>query len=382
MAAEAYQKRGVRCPRCEGPVRSHELGVIGRRTTPLMLSCERCGARGEYSPDHLEAMELEWTREEKVRILERYWGSGVVRCPQDGAVLGVLKSQTLRPPPPHIRFLCPHCGRSFSSQHVEEERDPETFEGVYEEIERLGEGGIGTVLQVRHRNTGDVWAAKRLRPELLSQELAVRRFRRESRILQDLQHANVLPIHETFLHDRGSVIVMPYVRGGTLKGAINDPGVTGQRLIGYLKNVVDGLAYLHSKGIIHRDLKPDNVLLDIAQGDIARISDFGLALLIDRDTTPLTMQGAFLGTRWYAAPEQQRDAKEVTAKCDIYALGLIAFEIATRRSPYQLPVNVTGLASQLQEAISECLATDPDHRPENGEALVAALQGQLHMGET
>src|SRR5436305_2042157 len=124
LASSAYQKRSLRCPRCSARVRVHEMGSLGRRTTPLRLTCERCGTSGDYSPDHLEAMDLHWTHEDQVRILERYWAAGVVRCTVDGAVLKAIKSQIIGPPPPQIFFLCPQCGRNFRSSQVEKYRDP------------------------------------------------------------------------------------------------------------------------------------------------------------------------------------------------------------------------------------------------------------------
>src|SRR5215216_1150176 len=126
LAFSAYQKKPLRCPRCSARVRAQEMGYLGRNTIPLHIECERCGTAGEYSPDHLEEMELAWSREDQVRILERYWAAGVVRCTVDGAVLKVLKSEEVQPPPPELDFLCPQCGRNLNSRHVEEYRDPDS----------------------------------------------------------------------------------------------------------------------------------------------------------------------------------------------------------------------------------------------------------------
>ncbi len=378
LANAAYGRRVIRCPRCGAPVRYHELDVSGRQTTPLMLNCQRCGAYGRYSPDHLEAMELEWTREEKVRIIERYWGSGTVRCPRDDSLLKIIKSKTIGPPPPNVSFGCPRCGRHFQSQQIEKEEDPDAFEGIYDEIDSLGAGGMGTVVLVRHRREGSLWAAKRILPKLLRSCSAVKRFRRESRILAALSHPNVLRIRETFLDEGGGVIVMPYVRGGTLKTQINNPEVSYERLASYFGNVVEGLQYLHSSGVIHRDLKPENVLIDAEGRGVARISDFGLARLVDRDTTTLTLDSGFLGTPRYAAPEQQQNAKEVTAKCDIYSLALIAVEILTRQSPYLMPISTTGISTTLQKEIPLCLDHDPDLRPVTGANLLHGIKQHLH----
>jgi serine/threonine protein kinase len=354
-------------PRCDTPIRAHERGAIGRTTTPLEIECKRCGTRGRYSPDHLQAMSLKWSQDEKIRIVERYWASsaGMVRCPNDKSVLKIIKRQVLQPPPQDIMFLCPLCGRNFWSQQVEELKDPDSFEGQYEILRVLGEGGMGKVLLARNRATSTEVAAKQILPQYVRDEELVRRFQREGRILASLDHPNVVAIHSTFLSDAGGTIVMQYVGGGTLTQAINARNVAIGTLLGLFDGVVAGLEYLHANNVIHRDLKPGNVLIDKMS---ARISDFGLSRLLVRDTTPLTARGAFVGTPFYAAPEQRKGSSEVTPACDIYSLGLVAFEVATRRSPYGT-LNLTGLTLELGQAIEECLSQVPESRPSSGTRL-------------
>lgn len=360
LADAAYKRSLLRCPRCESRVKARFLGAVGRATEPVLLRCERCGASGEYSPEHLEAMKLSWSREQKIRIVERYWSRRRVTCPNDGAVLRVVEAKILKPPPPIVDFRCPHCGRHFRSNEVEDIQDPESFEGQFDEGEVLGRGGMGEVLLAYPKNGGEVVAAKRIRPEFFRLPDAVRRFQRESRILAALSHPNIVEVRTTFIDDRGGVLVMEYVSGGSLKDAINDSLVTRETLVEYFADLTTGLEYLHREGVIHRDLKPDNVLL-AERG--ATVADFGLARLVDRDTTRLTKAGAFLGTPLYAAPEQQLDSGEVTAACDIYALGLMAYEIATRQSPYRTPIDVSRLPEPLKEVIRAALDEDPVLRP-------------------
>lgn len=375
LANAAYAKRRLRCPRCSARVSATFAGVIGRTTEPVHLSCERCGAFGEYSPDHLEEMELAWTRDDKVRIIERYYANHFVRCPNDDAVLKVIESKTLGPPPHQVFFYCPHCGRSFNSNEIENEADPETFSGQYEKLSLLGNGGMGEVTLVRRKADGNLLAAKRVKPELLRDSSTVQRFQREARILSQLVHPNIVRIRQSFLDDQGGVVVMDYVDGGTLSRAINDLSLTHDQLLGYFEDVVAGVEYLHGQDVIHRDLKPGNVL--IAANGPARVSDFGLARLVNRDTTTLTAHGAFLGTREYCAPEQQIDAAEVTQACDIYSLALIAYEIVMRRSPYRQPIDTSDFEAGFKQCLAACLAEDPQSRPPRPSDILPPLKTQL-----
>ncbi|MDA2938175.1 protein kinase [Acidobacteria bacterium AH-259-A15] len=131
------------------------------------------------------------------------------------------------------------------------------------------------------------------------------------------------------------------------------------------------MEYLHADGIVHRDLKPANVLID-SDGK-ARIADFGLAVLIDRDTTPLTHTGQFIGTRHYAAPEQTVRAASVGPEADIYALALIGYEILNRSSPYVSPVRVVDSSLPFADALSVALREDPSERKITARELGSAL---------
>ena len=377
LALAAYRKKPLRCPVCNARVKAEVQG--GRRTSAVDLTCERCRAHGQYSPDHLEAMKLEWSRDEKIQIAERYWaGRGYIRCPRDQAVIKPVKRKVITPGPTHAFFHCPLCGRQFWSMDVEKLEDPDSFAAQYEIVQPLGQGGMGTVELVRHLGTGDLLAAKQIRPEFLRVEEAVKRFRREERLLRRLSHEHIVPIKESFVDENGAVLIMEYMPGGTLTKKILSSEISKDTLARYFGEVATGLDFLHAEGLIHRDLKPDNVLID--GDDRARISDFGLARLVDRDTTTLTALGIFLGTRHYAAPEQQQDSATVSAKCDIYAMGLIAYEIARRESPYVQPISNDGFCEEFREALTTATARRPEEREISPQDLATALRRQV-LGE-
>lgn len=374
LAKQHFEGRGSRCPRCQARINVKELEISGNATTTLILDCERCGACGEFNPTHLNEMDLKWTLREKIQIEERYWNLGVALCPKDNAILKANKFQ------PYgskaiVNFHCPLCGRSFSTDENDGQIDDSSFEGRFDKLQQLGQGGMGTVNLVRERATGRRLAAKFIRSDFQGSVEAVRRFKREERILRELSHTNVVPIVETFMDEHRSVIIMPYIAGGTLDEAIANPSLENETILGYFADAVDGLKYIHSKRIIHRDLKPGNILIDNSDYK-ARISDFGLALLEIRDSTALTGSRSGLGTPKYWAPEQAVSSKSVTAKADIYSLGLIAYEVASRKSPYT-SINTTPFKQELRAAIDRALDQNPNSRPDNGDELLYALRIQF-----
>lgn len=233
---------------------------------------------------------------------------------------------------------------------------------------------MGAVRLVRDRATGEELAGKTIRPEYLRDIEIVRRFQRESRILNKLTHQNVIQIREVSLDELGGVIVMEYLPGGDLSLKINDPSVTQENLLVFFEGVVAGLVEVHRMGIVHRDLKPWNVLIDAAGN--SKITDFGLAVMQERDSTRLTRDGQFVGTRHYAAPEQL-EGRKVGPEADIYALGLIAYEIYTRQSPYSPPLKLSAAKNSLADVLTRALARNPADRTVTGDEIAVALRQAL-----
>ena len=268
---------------------------------------------------------------------------------------------------------CRLCGRHFASDEIAAMADPTSFEARYERIRELDAGGMGTVWVVRDRKTGERLATKTILPRYLNNALVVRRFRREIRLACQIQHANVVRVRDHFL-DRAEIIyVMELMAGGDLCKAINDSGAPVAQLLSVFKDTVAGLEHVHSSGIVHRDLKPSNILIS---GDgRGLISDFGLAVLLERGTTTLTADNQFLGTRHYAAPEQA-DSKDADWRADLYALGLIAYEIAQRVSPYRSVV-LADLHPAFQNVLANVLKQNRDQRTASLSDVADALQMHL-----
>lgn len=371
LGSAAFRREPLRCPRCKAMVKADFEGCLGRANEDVLLQCQRCLAQGEYNTEHLSAMNLQWSLSEKQRIAEHYWRTHLARCPHDRAVLHFQVTTAFGSSAGEFYVRCPHCGRNFQSVDLV---DPGTFGARYSIVRELGQGGMGQVDLVRRISDGKEFAAKRILPEFLGTTEAVQRFQRESRICERLKHPHIVALHESLIDDHGAILIIEFMPGGTLKSRINDPASPFEHLVRLFGQMVDGLAFLHSEGVVHRDLKPVNILID--RDDNARISDFGLASLIDRDSPALTRSLTFLGTPHYAAPEQLDNARDVTAKADIYSLGIIAYEILTRCSPNRV-IDLAAVHTSALASLRGCLAPNPDLRPTSGNDLVAALRSLI-----
>ena len=377
MAEAHFCGREPSCAGCGTTVIVNEMATLGSKTVPLVMHCSRCGEEGAFSEPHLEALDLEWTNGQMHAIVDEYWKHGFAHCPNDGAILHVEKIDLLGASKAMLAIHCKRCGRQMGSGQLEQAKRRSPFEEKYDIIREINAGGMGQVSLVRERATGRQFAAKTIRPEFLREAQMIRRFQREKRLLAALDHPNVVKFLDTFMDETGGVLVMEYMPRGDLGRAINDRSVTATTLADLFDGLAAGVEYMHSRGIAHRDLKPGNVLIDDA--GVARVSDFGLAVLQMRDTTPLTAVNAGLGTLHYAAPEQLTEAATATAKADVYALALIAYEIAKRESPWSPPI--VGLGNALFDStLSSALARDPDRRTATVRGLAVAVRQLLLPG--
>jgi serine/threonine protein kinase len=196
--------------------------------------------------------------------------------------------------------------------------------GSYEIVERLGGGGMAVVYRAVQQPLGREVALKALSPELFQDDGFVKRFEAEAKTLAKLDHPNILPI------DGMAYLTMPLIRGGTLRDILNRGPMDTLSAWRYLREIGDGLQHAHDAGIVHRDLKPTNVLIH-ADGR-AMLADFGLARGAGQPTH-LTTVGLAIGTPGYMAPEQVM-GHDVDRRADIYAMGVLTFEMLTGRLPF------------------------------------------------
>jgi serine/threonine protein kinase len=204
--------------------------------------------------------------------------------------------------------------------------------GAYQLLELLGRGGMATVYRAYQINVGREVAMKILSPDLAEEPEFISRFQHEAQLAAGLQHPNIVAVHDFGRVGPYSYLVMRLMEGGSLDRLLSGGRLSTDRVIQLTGQIASALDYAHGRGIVHRDLKPTNVLLDISGN--AALTDFGIAkLMVGDQITGLTAAGTVMGTPTYMAPEQWR-SEPVDARTDIYALGVIVFQMLAGRVPF------------------------------------------------
>lgn len=263
--------------------------------------------------------------------------------------------------------------------------------GRYRLLDRLGAGGMGEVWRAHDANLDREVAIKLLAPGAVADATTTERFRREALALSRLAHPGVATIFDFDAQDGTAYLVMELVSGGSLETRLAAGPLSIDEVVRVGAAIADAIAEAHQRGILHRDLKPANIVL--TQGGQPKILDFGIARLMgtDGEAAKLTQTGMLIGSLPYMAPEQLTgDADD--ARTDIYALGVMLFEMTTGRRPFikerpeALMFEIFGSAAPtahslrpevpppLDRLIDACLAKDPARRPAAASAVAAALR--------
>jgi predicted Ser/Thr protein kinase len=232
--------------------------------------------------------------------------------------------------------------------------------GPYQIESPLGAGGMGQVFKARDTRLGRAVAIK------ITRQQFSQRFEREARAISALNHPHICTVHDV----GPNYLVMELVEGETLAARLRKGALPMEQVLRYGIQIADALAAAHAQGITHRDLKPANIMVTKSG---VKVLDFGLAKFSEHNDT-LTQCGAVLGTPAYMAPEQT-DGKVADARSDIYAAGLLVYEMTTGKRVVQgqLPA-LDGLPERLAHVVERCLAKDPENRWQTARDLKAELE--------
>jgi formylglycine-generating enzyme required for sulfatase activity/tRNA A-37 threonylcarbamoyl transferase component Bud32 len=258
-------------------------------------------------------------------------------------------------------------------------------------VERpLGEGGFAVVFLVRDLALKRRLAVKVLSPEIITSNAMLERFRREAETVAQLSHPNIVPVHFIGQKDELLWLAMQFVDGGSIADRLSRDGrMPVDDAVRVIREVASALEHAHKRGVIHRDIKPANILVDAESGR-SLVTDFGIARTVD--TAALTGTGIVLGTPAYLSPEQVT-GDPVDHRVDIYALGVMAYEMLAGRLPFDgatptaammkrlagPPAPITTVRADvpapLAEMIGRCLLPDAAERLQSAGELVRALDG-------
>jgi serine/threonine protein kinase len=261
-------------------------------------------------------------------------------------------------------------------------------------VSQIGQGGMGSVYEVEHRELGKRFVLKALLDQFCQREDLVQRLRNEWRSLGRLEHPNIVSVSDAGMATNGAPFyVMERLQGESLANALGRLGrLTLLDSMRLAAEVLEGLAAAHEIGIVHRDVKPPNIF--ITQTGAAKLLDFGIAKLTDGASLELTGRGIAIGTPRYMSPEQAAGEK-VDGRADLYAVGLVLFEMLCGNGPFdgceshevflahitrqppRLSDLLEGIPPELDGLVAGLLAKRPYERPQSAGTAAAALRSML-----
>ena len=255
------------------------------------------------------------------------------------------------------------------------------LEGRYRVIEKLGEGGMSAVYLAEEASSGSRVAVKVLHDHLVSDQSQKERFEREARALFGLEHPHILQVHDFGVVDGVPFLVMELLDGQTLDQLVEDDPPDPETGLAIAQQVLSGLAFAHGQGVLHRDLKTENVFVgrDANGRPSARLLDFGLVKFVDDQRwgsgKALTAFGEVFGTPAYMSPEQATGAP-VGPPTDVYAMGVVLFEMLTGVWPFMEETRVDMMRAHMMKPPPTVAETRPDLevRPELEAVIQRALQ--------
>ena len=291
---------------------------------------------------------------------------------------------------------CPTCQETYQNNYVICPKDGTQLEevgtwtvgsvirGKYKLVAKVGQGGMGSVYKATHLAFDEMRALKVIAPELMSDDLFVKRFKHEAVITRRLQHPNAVRVDDIDEAEDGRpFIVMEFIEGKSLKKLIREEGpLPAQRVLAIIKQASAALDAAHKLGMVHRDIKPDNIaLVDSPDGEMVKVLDFGIAKMKEArmgENAGLTLTGAgvVIGTPQYMSPEQAMGKRgdDLDGRADLYSLGVVMYQMLTADLPFKADTTMEMLLAHMQKAPMPIPTAHPELQvPENVAALALRL---------
>ena len=276
-------------------------------------------------------------------------------------------------------------------------RDPllgQIIDERYRILERLGGGGMGSVYRAERVTLGRAVAVKFLAANLSRKSDFTQRFEREAIAMSKLYHVHCAALYDCGVHAGIPYLVLEYIPGRTLEAVLQSGPLAPARAVGIMRQVLEALRYLHGRNIVHRDLKPQNVMLVASSSgvDFVKVLDFGMAKVVAGERRDITVQGFIVGTPSVMAPEQIRQ-RPVDGRTDVYAAGVMLYEMVVGHKPFQHPemdklmlmhletapvpprrlLGPGALHPAIEAVILRALAKDPNDRFQSAQDMSNAL---------
>jgi len=252
--------------------------------------------------------------------------------------------------------------------------------GPYQILEKIGQGGMGSVFKAYHQELDRFVALKVLHPAHQEDQNFIGRFQREARLVAKLEHPNIVPIYDFSRAENQPYLVMKYIEGSTLKHWLAKGPLGFNEVTQIVNSVGSALAYAHQQGVLHRDIKPSNIL--IGTDGTMYLADFGLARIVSAEASTLSAE-SIVGTPHYIAPEQATGRDALTEKTDVYSFGVMLYEIIVGQIPFDsnTPLSIIhdhiytplpqprilnpSVSEQVEHVLQKALSKDPNDRFEN-----------------
>ena len=264
----------------------------------------------------------------------------------------------------------------------------------YELLDRIGSGGFGVVYRAYQSTIGREVAVKIILPRFANHPDFIRRFEAEAQLIARLEHLHIVPLYDYWRDPDGTYLVMRWLRGGSLKDALSEEPFDLEPAAMLLYQIASGLSVAHSHGVVHRDLKPSNILLDEERN--AYLADFGIAMDLHQAADKSSQKEAIVGSLNYLSPEQAR-SEPVTARSDIYSLGITLYEMLTGENPFHELNTVerlyrhindplpcierfdSSIGDEVNGVIQRATAKNPKHRYADALEMAAAFRSAARL---